>query len=134
MSEKNKNILKIVSVPAVALAAVALASSQDADPTTVEKTYQEHAQDAAQTPYDPATDELVIDNIRVKPNNDKKNNPSQAVLNDARVQDYADQHPEESTSLTASSMALSSHSNEFVVVKRDIDNDGDTDAVAVSAK
>jgi hypothetical protein len=123
-------------VGAAALVALGFAPrSTDAQESVPEqKTYVDLAQESAQQPYDPTTDELVIDGIRVKPADESRNTPSEALLSNPEVANYIAQNPDEAASLEASSLDLpTNESGEYVVVGRDIDNDGDTDAVAVPA-
>lgn len=103
-------------------------------PTPTPDNLIDHAQESAQTPYDPSTDELVIGNIRVKPGNPELNSASQAVLNNSEVKTFMAANPNEAASIEASSLVLPTNaSGEYAVVARDVDNDGDTDAVAVSS-
>mgnify|MGYP000854685729 CR=1 FL=1 len=104
--------------------------SHDAPLPDDKKTFSEEVAESAQKPYDPAKDELVIDGIRVKPGNPDRNTPSEAVLGDPRVKAFVEANPDESSSVTTSAMSLPG-GNEAGIVMRDVDHDGDKDAVAV---
>jgi hypothetical protein len=103
--------------------------SHDAPQPDDKKNFTEQVIESAHTPYDPATDELVIDGIRVKPGG----TPSEAVLGDPRVKAFVENHPDESSSVTTSAMSLPG-GDEAGIVMRDVDHDGDKDAVAVEVK
>lgn len=135
----NERNLKFVPTAALltatALTALAIAPRGGDTPAPQPESFTDKVQESAQIPYDPSKDELVIDGIRIKPGNALRNTPSEAVLSNREVKAYVAQHPEESSSITSSTMALpTNESGEYVVVKRDIDKDGDRDAIAVSAE
>jgi hypothetical protein len=133
--EPKKSRLGImVGVGTAALLALGFAPrSHDAPaPTPTPDTFVDQAQQSAQTPYDPAKDELLIGNIRVKPGNSNLNSASEAVLGNPDVKAFEAANPDETTSLEASAMVLPTNaSGEYAVVARDVDNDGDSDAIAV---
>lgn len=132
----KENIVPIILGVAGVATAVVLggqAVTGNTPPPEPKKTLIEHAQDAASKPYDPATDTIVIKGLTIGPSS-KNGTASEAVLNDPQVQSYIAKHPDESSSLTTSAESLNSSDAPFDVVKRDIDGDGDTDAVAVPAK
>lgn len=104
--------------------------SPDAPQPDDTKNFTEQVAESANHPYDPAKDELVIDGIRVKPGNPELNTPSEAVLHDPRVKEFVVDNPDESSSITTSAMSLPG-GNEAGIVMRDVDHDGDKDAVAV---
>lgn len=137
-SERSKSKLTTaLGVGGVALLALAIFPRSNEAPAPVPEpmTYTDLAQESAQIPYDPSTDELVIDGIRIKPGDPARNSASEAVLGNQEVQSYMASNPAEAPSLEASSLSLpTNETGEYVVVKRDIDNDGDTDAVATLAK
>lgn len=123
-------------VGAAALVALGFSSrgQETPSPSPAPESYTDKAQNSAQQAYDPSVDELIIDGIRIKPGNTSLNSPSEAVLGNAEVATYIVDNPDEAASLEASSLALPMNaSGEYVVVERDIDADGDTDAVAVPA-
>jgi hypothetical protein len=121
-----------VALAGIAGTAMALSGPQEQPKQPVQpESFTEQVQESAQTPYDPATDELVINGIKVKPANANRNNPSEAVLGSEKVQEFVAQHPDESSSITTSAMSLPSDAKEAGIVLRDVDHDGDTDAVAV---
>jgi hypothetical protein len=135
----NERNLKFVPTAALltatALTALAIAPRGGDAPAPQPESFTDKVQESAQTPYDPSKDELVIDGIRIKPGNALRNTPSEAVLSDREVKAYIDRHPEESSSLTSSAMVLpTNETGEYVVVKRDVDKDGDRDSVAVSTE
>ena len=133
---KKINLKLMFGVGGAALLALGfLPRSHDAPaPAPTPESLIDQAQESAQTPYDPSTDELLIGNIRLKPNNPNLNSASQAVLGNPDVQAFTAANPDEATSIEASAMVLPTDtSGEYAVVARDIDNDGDTDAVAVPA-
>lgn len=108
-------------------------STEAPAPVSAPESYTDKAQDSAQQSYDPSKDELVIDGIRIKPHNSELNSPSEAVLGSKDVQSFMAANPDEAASIEASSMALpTNEAGEYVVVNRDIDADGDKDAVAVA--
>ena len=116
----------------VGLAAWALLPRGEQPPAPQPESFEAQVQESAQVPYDPSTDELVIDGIKVKPANGDANTPSEAVLSHPQVQEYVATNPDESSSITASALSLpSTESTTYAVVERDVDGDGDTDAVAV---
>lgn len=130
--ERTPSMLpRIALVGAVAgTAAWLFAPKHDDAPDPTPPTYSEQAEQSAEHPYDPAKDTLIVDDIKVMPNNSHKDTPSEAVLNNEEVNQYIDTNPDESTSLYASATSLDDHP-EYAVVERDIDGDGDKDAVAV---
>ncbi len=136
-SEKGHSTLATAGiVGAAALVALGFAPrGQEAPaPSPQPETYTDKAQDSAQHAYDPSKDELVIDGIRIKPNDSNLNSPSEAVLGNTEVATYIVNNPDEAASIEASSLSLPTNaSGEYVVVSRDIDADGDADAVAVPA-
>lgn len=125
-----------LSVPATIALGGAVVSSAlwlagprpDDAPKSTDPTLTEYAQESANTPYDPSKDKLVIDNVTLSPEN---NTPSEAVLGNESVQTYIASNSDEELSLVASATSLPTDYEEYAVVERDIDNDGDTDAVAV---
>jgi hypothetical protein len=124
----------LIAVGLTALAALAVGPrSHDAPkPIPEPESYTDLAQESAQEAYDPVKDELVIDGIKIKPGNPERNSASEAVLGDPAVKEFMQQHPDETAAVESSALALpSSETGEYAVVKRDIDADGDTDAVAV---
>jgi len=129
-SRPSRTVATLAAVGTVAASAFLLLPRGEDKPAPQPETYTEMAQDSAQTPYDAANDVLVSDNIRISPRNAQKDTPSEAVLSDAGVQTYVVDNPDQSSSLTASSMSLP-QAEGYAVVERDIDGDGDTDAVAV---
>lgn len=92
--------------------------------------YTESAQNQADVPLS-ADDTVLIDNIKVKAGNPKADTASEAVLGDPRVKAYVDSHPDQSSAITASALSLPYTGGEYAIVERDIDDDGDGDAVAV---
>ena len=126
----GRTLTAIAGVGAVAATAYLALPRGEQTPAPQPETYTEKAQDAAQQPYNPSTDTLVVGNIKVHPRNPNRNTPSEAVLGNSEVKTYVVNNGDESSSLTASSMALP-QAESFAVVTRDIDHDGDPDAVAV---
>jgi hypothetical protein len=104
--------------------------SHDAPQPDEHKDFTEQAAESAHEPYDPAKDDLVIGNIRVKHGDPKRDTPSEAVLSDPRVKEFVAEHPNESSSITTSAMSLPG-GKEAGIVMRDINHDGEKDAVAV---
>jgi hypothetical protein len=130
---RTGNVIKSVGVVAAAgLLTTWVAGPRGADKPAPDQppTYGELAQQSAQHPYDPSQDELLIGNIKIKPSSQHRDFPAGAVLHEPRVHEYAVAHPDESTALTDSSLSLPS-AESYSVVARDIDHDGDTDAIAV---
>lgn len=126
----------LAGVGTIAVAALALLPrGGDQAPAPVPESFSDQVQESAQKAYDPSTDELIINGIKIKPANSNKNSASEAVLSDTEVQAYMAENPDEVASLETSSLSLpSTESNTYAVVKRDVDNDGDTDAIAVPVK
>lgn len=122
------------AVGVLGVAAWALLPRPDQPPAPVPETFAEKVADSAQKPYNPDTDEIVIDGIRIKPNNPERNTPSEAVLHHPDVKAYVAAHPDESSAVTTSAMSLSSSKEGYALVERDVDSDGDNDTLAVLAK
>ncbi len=101
--------------------------AHDAPPEPT-KTFEDAVTDSAQRPYDPAKDELVIGNIRVKPGH----TASYSILTNERVKAFEATNPDEKASIMTSAMTVPSNHSKYAVVERDVDNDGDTDAIAVA--
>lgn len=111
------------------------AFSGDNEPAPVPATYAEQAADAAKKPYNPATDTIVIGNMRIQPGNPAFDTPSEAVLGNNEVKQYEAANPDEVSSVTSSALALDvPDSANIGLVERDIDGDGDKDAIAVELK
>lgn len=96
------------------------------------KSFAEKVADSAKVSGNPAED-FVVNGIRVKTNDPNRNTPSEAVLNDPRVKAYEKANPDEVSSITDSAMALPG-GKEFGIAMRDVDHDGDKDAIAVEIK
>lgn len=100
-------------------------------PAPEPKSLIELAQDAAHIPVNVETDTLIA-NVVV---NAKNPTPGEAVFNNPAVKAYTAENPDELTSLETSTYSLPfSESGKYAVVERDIDKDGDSDAVAVPAE
>lgn len=126
-------VLGAIGVTALSALAILPRSHEAPQPNPEPESYTDQAQASAQEAYDPATDEIVIDGIRVKPGDAARNTASEAVLSSPRVQEFMAENPDEVASLESSALALpSNESGEYVVVVHDIDGDGDLDAVAKS--
>lgn len=93
------------------------------------KNFLERAQDQAQIPLGEG-DEIVIDGIRLKPNNVRKDTASEAILGNKDVQAFMEANPREKSGIEQSALVAPT-SSEYAIVKRDIDNDGELDAIAV---
>lgn len=132
--EARRNVLGLAAgVGTVAVAALALLPRGDHAPAPVPESFEKQVQDSARQPYDPATDEIVIDGIRIKPGNPHMNTKSEAVFGNTEVQGLLVDNPDEEESLVASANTPpASETDTIVVVKRDFDNDGDSDLLAVS--
>lgn len=131
-SERKSKLPLLLGAGAAAVAGWLMLPRGDDAPAPVPETFTDHVVESAQHPYDPATDEMVIDGIRIKPGNAHRDTPSEAVLGNSDVKAYMTDNPDEIASLKTSSLSLpSTESGTYAVVERDVDNDGDTDAVAV---
>jgi hypothetical protein len=131
---KKSRIGLMLGVGAAALVALGFypRSHEAPAPAPTPDSLIDQAQESAQVPYDPSTDELLIGNIRVKPANPNLNSASEAVLGNPDVKTFTAANPDEASTVEASALVLPTNaSGEYVVVARDVDNDGDTDAVAV---
>lgn len=94
-------------------------------PEPAPKTLMEHAQEAAHIPVDFESETVVI---KVKTKNSQ---PAEAFYSNPEVQAYMAENPDEKTSLQTSINSLqSTESGMYGVALADIDNDGDSDAVA----
>lgn len=134
--ERNRS-RELAAIGMVAAAAfVALPRISGEAPTSAEPSYTEAVQESVKmTPsYNPETDEIVIDGIHIKPNNPAKNTPSEAVLSNSEVRDYMAEHPEEKAAIITSANSLPSMTKEAAIALRDVDSDGDTDAIAIQVK
>ncbi len=111
------------------------AFSGDNEPSPLPATYAEQSADAAKKSYNPATDTIVIGGMRIQPGNPKFDTPSEAVLGNSEVKQYEAANPDEVSSITSSALALDVPDGATIgLVERDIDGDGDKDAVAVEIK
>jgi hypothetical protein len=135
--KKERGSAKIGGITLIGLAALSalgISRSHDAPaPTPEPQSYTDLAQESAQTPYDPAADELVVGGIKIKPGNPDRNTPSEAVLNHPEVKEYLATNPDEVAAVESSALSLPSNATgEYVVSAEDIDGDGDLDSVAKS--
>ncbi len=132
-SERGHSKLGVAGlVTALGLTALGFAPRSHDTPAPAPESFTDHVQESAKQPYNPDTDTLVIDGIRIKPADTAKDTPSEAVLGNPDVQTYIANNPDEVASLETSSMSLpSTESATYAVVERDADEDGDTDAIAV---
>ena len=133
--EKRSKVREALSLGLIATVAVLAAPrpgfmTESPEPPKSPTTLLEGAEQAPQTPFNPETDKAII-KIRVKQNDTEKNSPSEAVLNDNRVIEYMNKHPEESSSLETSANSLPGSAEKIVITSRDVDGDGDKDTVAV---
>jgi hypothetical protein len=137
-TNKSESLVPLLSAGAAIVGIAATANVLNAAPDkpapVKPESFTEKVQESAQVPYDPRTDELKIANIRVKPGSPNKNNPSEAVLRDPEVQQFVENNPDEASSVTTSAMSMPADTREAAVVMRDVDHDGDDDAVAVPVK
>lgn len=129
----------IKSVAGVLIGAAALSmlsghldGKKDTPSPDTSKSYLELAADSSQESYNPDTDTILIDGVKVMPNNPKRNTPSEAVMNHPKVGELLAEDPSEYDSLLASSTAIGSLATKIVVVGRDINGDGILDAVATT--
>lgn len=122
----------LTAVAAATTAWIAGPRSHDAPQPNDTKTFAEQAADSAKVSGNSAED-FVVNGIRVKTNDPNRNTPSEAVLNDPRVKAYEQANPDEVTSITASAMALPG-GKELGIVMRDVNHDGEKDAIAVEIK
>lgn len=119
----------MMSIGVVAAAAFLLLPRVQGEMPVPEKSFLEHAQDQARIPLG-ESDEIVIDGIRIKPNNPRKNTASEAILGNKDVQAFMEANPREKSGIEQSALVAPT-SSEYAIVKRDIDDDGELDAIAV---
>ena len=138
--ESQESEFPIKSVAGVLIGAAALSmlsghldgKKEAPAPADTSKSYLELAADSSQESYNPDTDTILIDGVKVMPKNPKRNTPSEAVMNHPKVGELLAKDPSEYDSLLASSTAIGSLATKIVVVGRDINGDGILDAVATT--
>ncbi len=132
-SERGHSKLGVAGlVTALGLTALGFAPRSNEAQAPAPESFTDQVQESAQQSYNPETDKLVIDGITISPADTTIDTPSEAVLANPDVQTYIANNPDETASLETSSMSLpSTESSTYAVVERDVDADGDTDAVAV---
>lgn len=105
---------------------------EEEDVTPISSTeYLDDAVDAAQDPYNSETDSKIVSNITPDSENPTA---SEAVQNNEQVKDFMKNNPDEVPSIIASSNSLGNVTYSIDLVGRDIDGDGDKDAVAVPSE
>ncbi len=92
--------------------------------------YTELAQESAQIPAS-STDTVLLKNIKLNVNDSDKNSGSEAILNNKRVQQFMDDNPDERAAIISSANALPA-AGKYAIVERDINGDGEGDAIAVA--
>jgi len=132
--EVVKNIAAVGTVAAAAFLAMPRPGGEA--PAPAEPSYTEAVQESVNTApsYNPETDELVFKGVRVKPNNSAKNTPSEAVMSYPKTIDYIAEHPSEKTAIVTSAELLPGMTQEAAIALRDVDGDGDMDAIALRVK
>lgn len=136
-SRERSPVREIAAIGVVAAAAlVAMPRPGGEAPAPAEPSYTEAVQESVQEApsYNPETDEIVIDGIRIKPNNSAKNTPSEAVLSNPEVRDYMADHPEEKAAIITSANTLPGMTQEAGVARRDVNGDGNPDTIAIQMK
>lgn len=134
-TDDGRSIVPIMAGVAAVAAVATLAGPalrHDTPAPEPKKTYVQKVEESANKPYDPSKDTIVINGIKIKPGNPDKNTPSEAILSNRKVQEFVDANPNQSAAITTSAMTGSG--SEFAVVERDVDGDGDMDAIAVATK
>lgn len=132
-NERPRHSRRIVeSLAAVATAGVAIAtfntlSDNEAPQPTY--SYTELARDSANTSLQ-EDDKILIDGIKLDPNDSDKNSGSEAVLNSEKVQLFMKENPDEAAAIKSSAFNLPAV-GEYAIVERDINGDGEGDAIAV---
>ena len=133
--ERRKYIREALSLGLVAAVAVLAAPrpgfmTENPEPPESPTTLLEGAEQAPMTPFDPDADHALF-KVRVKKNNPAKNTPSEATFSDSRVVNYMATHPAESSALETSINSLPGSTEEIAIARRDVDDDGDLDTVAL---
>ena len=101
-------------------------AGQDSAENHSQQTYEQAVTESAQDPLDRETETPVIDNIVVPAGMI----PTEYIPSDPRVVEYVVQNQDEATAVTTSVNSLKTvDTNTYALVERDVDNDGDTDAV-----
>lgn len=93
------------------------------------KSYTELAQDSAERPLHTG-DTILIDGIKLDATDPDRNSGSEAVWNDEEVQQFIRDNPDEKAAVISSAYNLPAVET-YAIVERDINNDGDGDAIAV---
>ena len=99
---------------------------RDTSPSVGYEAYKEAAVESAQNPLDRETETPVVDNIVVP----SGMIPTEYIPNDPRYIEYLTKNPTEKTALVTSLNSQKTlDTDTYAIVERDIDGDGDTDAV-----
>jgi hypothetical protein len=100
-----------------------------ADLPAPEPTFSEQIESSAQIPQT-EDDAVAIDTIAIDPTDSGRNSASEVVEASEEVDAYLASNPDEEYSIDVSSNTVPP-ATEYSVVERDVDGDGDTDAIVV---
>ena len=130
----SSRLLKVgVAAAGVAAAAGILLPRSGNELPPEPQSFNEHIQESVQKSYNPKTDELLIDNVNIKPNDPNNDTVSEAVQNNTEINAYKQDNPDEVPSLVTSAYSVPS-AESYYVVGRDVDGDGDKDAIVVASE